>query len=257
MRGSGRFEPIATQQKEDSVTPDMSAQADRRAALIDLALIIAVLLISKSLLLEVAAIWTYAGPISLLIALGVATVCLRRRGKDLASVGLKRPDNLKKAALWTIIALVLTMGVGMVAESLFTAVIGAPDEATQAIDERFQGRFDNLPGNLPVYLFWLALAWVIGAFTEEVLFRGVLFSKFEQAFAGVPLATLLAVLCQAVLFGQAHYYYQGLAGWVATGAIAFVSGALYLVFRRNLWPLMLSHGLSNTLGLTLLYLGVI
>ena len=239
------------------MTSPMSARTDRRAALIDLALVIAALLLSKSLLLEVAAIWTYAGPISLLTALAVATACLRRRGENLAGVGLKRPDNLKKAALWTIIALVLTIGVGILVEGLVTALIGAPDDATRAIDERFQGRFDNLPGNLPVYLFWLALAWIIGAFTEEVLFRGVLFAKFEQAFAGLPLAAVVAILCQAVLFGQAHYYYQGLAGWVATGAIACVAGGLYLLFRRNLWPLMLSHGLSNTIGLTLLYLGAL
>lgn len=158
--------------------------------------------------------------------------------------------------LWTLIAVFLTMGVGIVAESLFAGLIGAPDEATQAIDARYQGRFDSLQGNLALYLFWLAMAWVIGAFTEELIFRGVLFPKFEQAFAGLPLATLFAILCQAVLFGQGHYYYQGLAGWVANGTIAIVSGILFLIFRRNLWPLMVSHGLSNTLGLTLLYLGI-
>lgn len=241
----------------NAVAQGAAAPVDRPAALFDLALIIAALLISKFLLLQIDAIWTYAGPISLLIALGAAAFCLHRRGSDFANVGLKRPDSLKRAALWTVIALVLTMGTGMLAESLLTGLIGAPDAATQAIDERFQGRFDSLPGNLSAYLFWLALAWVIGAFTEEVLFRGVLFSRFEQLFTGIPIAAFLAILCQAVLFGQGHYYYQGLAGWVATGAIAVVSGVLYLIFRRNFWPIMLAHGLSNTTGLTLIYLGVL
>ena len=238
------------------MTSHGTVQSDRRAGFVDLFLILSALLISKSLLLKVDAIWTYAGPISLLFAMAVGIVCLRRRGQGLASVGLKRPPNFKLAVLWAVLAVFLTMGVGILAESLFAGLIGAPDEATQAIDARYQGRFDSLQGNLPLYLFWLAMAWVIGAFTEELVFRGVLFSKFEQAFAGLPLATLCAILCQAVLFGQGHFYYQGLAGWVANGTIAVMSGILFLTFRRNLWPLMVSHGLSNTLGLTLLYLGM-
>jgi membrane protease YdiL (CAAX protease family) len=35
-----------------------------------------------------------------------------------------------------------------------------------------------------------------------------------------------------------------------------VSGILYLLFKRNLWPLTLSHGLVNTIGLTLIYTGL-
>lgn len=232
------------------------ANPKRFAALYDLALIIGVLVILKSLLLNVDAIWNYAGPISLIAALGVATWRLRRNQETWAGLGLKRPKSIKWTAIWTVVALVVTIGVGILAQSLAVSIIGAPDEATQAIDARYQGRFDNVAGNLPVYLFWLATAWIVGGFTEEMLFRAALMSRFERVFAKIPFAAILAVTCQAVLFGQQHYYYQGLAGWAATGAIGFISGILYLLFKRNLWPLVLSHGLSNTLGLTLLYMGV-
>ncbi len=235
--------------------PDPS-NPGRWTAFRDLSLIIFTLLTSKYLLLQVDAIWTLAGPISLLLALGVATICLRRNGQSWSSVGLKRPENMKRLALWTVVALVVTIGVGIVAESFIVGLFDAPDQATQAIDARYQGRFDNLQGNFPVFLFWLMLAWVIGGFTEEMLFRGALFSRFEHLFTGIPFSAFLAIVCQAILFGQAHFYYQGVAGWLATGAIAIASGLLYLAFKRNLWPLMLSHGLSNTIGLTLLYLGV-
>ena len=230
---------------------------NRWAALYDLFLIIGVLLVLKSVLLNVAAVWSYAGPISLLTALAVATWRLRKNKETWAGLGLGRPKSIRWTMLWTLVALVLTMGAGILTESLAVSLIGAPSEATQAIDARFQGRFDNVPGNLSAYLFWLATAWVIGGFTEEMLFRGVLLTRFENLFAKIPFAAVLAVICQAVLFGQQHYYYQGLAGWAATGAIAFVSGILYLAFNRNLWPLVLSHGLSNSIGLTLIYLGVI
>jgi len=223
---------------------------------LDIALIIGVLLTLKSLLLRVDSIWSYAGPISLLASVAVATWCLWRRRQNWAGLGLGRPKSIGWTLLWTVVALILTMGVGILADALATGLIGAPSEAVQAIDSRYQGRFASVKGNLQVYLFWLAMAWIIGGFIEEMLFRGFLFARFEELFGGVPLAAIIAVICQAMLFGHQHLYYQGVAGWIATGAIGLVSGLLYLVFKRNLWPLVLSHGLSNTIGLTLLYLGL-
>ncbi len=231
-------------------------QTSWRTALLDVLLIIGVLLGLKSLLLNVDALWTYAGPISLIAALAVATWRLRRNRETWASIGLRQPASIRRAISWTLLALFLTMAVGILADGLAVSAIGEADDATRAIDERYQGRFDNLPGNLSVYLFWLAMAWIIGGFTEEILFRGVLFARFERLLRPLPFAAVLAVVLQAVLFGQQHYYYQGFAGWVATGAIGVVSGLLYLRFNRNLWPLVISHGLGNTIGLTLIFLGM-
>ena len=227
----------------------------KRADILDLGLIIGVLLFTKTLLLQLDAVWAYAGPISLLLALFVATWRLQARKQSWSDLGVNRPKSWLGLGLQTLIALVVTMGVGILAQSLTISFIGAASEATQAIDARYQGRFDNLPGNLPLYIFWLITAWLVGGFTEEMLFRGVLFSRLESLFKGIPSAALIAILFQGVLFGQQHYYYQGLAGWIANGTIAIVSGLLYLAFKRNLWPLILSHGLSNTVGLTILYLG--
>lgn len=238
------------------MTSSEHTRQNRLSALLDLILIIGVLVGLKSLLLNFDAIWSYAGPISLLAALATATWRLRANNEKWSDIGLGRPTSIVRTVLWTILALVLTIVAGILAQSLATSLIGGPDAATQAIDARYQDRFANLPGNLPVFLFWLATAWIVGGFTEEMLFRAAMVSRFERLFAKIPFAALFAVICQAILFGQQHYYYQGLAGWAATGAIAFVSGVLYLAFNRNLWPLIVSHGLSNTLGLTLLYLGL-
>ena len=233
----------------------MRHQVSRRTALLDLILIFSTLIISKSLLLNVEALWAYAGPIALLLTLGVATWRLRASKQDWRDLGVRRPGKVWHLLVQTLIAFVVTIAVGILAQSLAASLIGPANEATQAIDARYQGRFDNIPGNLPVFLFWLGIAWIIGGFTEEMLFRGWLFARLERVFAGLPLAAIIGVLLQAILFGQQHFYYQGLSGWVANSTIAVVSGLLFLAFRRNLWPLILSHGLSNTLGMTLLYLG--
>lgn len=229
----------------------------RASSLFDLTLIIGTLLLLKSALLNIDAMWSLAGPVSLVAALTLATWSLRRRKKGWADLGMGRPKSIVWTAIWTLVALIVTMGVGILADGLATSLIGPPSESVQAIDARFSGRFDAVPGNLPAFLFWLTIAWVIGGFVEEMLFRGALFERFETVFSGLPAAAILAVMCQAVLFGHQHLYYQGVAGWVATGAIAVVSGLLYLAFNRNLWPLILSHGLSNTIGLTLIYNGMV
>lgn len=230
-----------------------SPTVSRQVALRDLGLIIATLLISKSVLLQFDAIWTFAGPISLVLTFGIATILLKRSGEGWTGVGLVRPPSWVKLAIWTVIALVVGIGVDIGAQVLTQLSLPPPSETTQAIDSRYQGRFSNLPGNLPVFLMWLALAWIIGGFIEEMLFRGALITRLEQALKGLPLGVFLAIILQGVLFGQQHYYYQGWGGFIATGLVAIASGVLYLVFKRNLWPFILSHGLSNTIGLTVLY----
>jgi membrane protease YdiL (CAAX protease family) len=221
----------------------------------DIILILGTLFITKALILNIDALWSYAGPISLLTALGMTRVCLVFNQQKWADIGLKRPDSIIKILLWTVLILVLTTLLGALIEGVVASAIPPVDSAVSTINERYQNRFAAVPGNLPAYLFWLGIAWVIGGFTEEVLFRGMLISRFEKLFSFAPFGIFLAVIMQAIIFGQQHFYYQGLNGALATGAIALVSGLFYLLLKRNLWPLMLSHGLANTLGLTLIYLG--
>jgi membrane protease YdiL (CAAX protease family) len=66
----------------------------------------------------------------------------------------------------------------------------------------------------------------------------------------------MAVLLQAVLFGAVHAYNRGLFGFLVLGAVGAVLGTFYLVFQRNLWPVILAHGLGNTLGFLLRYFDV-
>ena len=227
------------------------------AAARDLILVLGTLYLIKTLLLSIDSLWSAAGPISLLASLTVVALCLKRGKERWSSIGLKRPKSIARALLWTSVVFVVTMGLGFVVEAAVSAVTGDASTPSPSVDERYQDRFAHLPGNLPAYLQWLAIAWIVGGFTEELLFRGFLISRFERLFARTSFAVVLAVLLQAVLFGHQHFYYQGLTGALATGLIALVSGAFYVLLKRNIWPLILSHGLANTLGFTLIYLSVI
>lgn len=224
-----------------------------RGAALDLVLIVGVLVASKEWLLQIGPLWAFAGPVSLLLTLAVALWRLRVRGIAWPVIGLSRPKSWWRLLGFTLLALIVTIVAGEFARMAAEAWIGVPDAVTRDLDARYQNRFSGVPGNPLQFALWLALAWIIGGFTEEILFRGVLFSRLESLFFGLPLAALLAGIGQALLFGQQHYYYQGFAGWVATGIIALVSSLLFLLFRRNLWPLIISHGISNSIGLTILF----
>jgi membrane protease YdiL (CAAX protease family) len=89
-----------------------------------------------------------------------------------------------------------------------------------------------------------------------MFFRGFLVTRTLALFRGVPFAAVFAVLIPALLFGLGHFYYQGLRGLVTTTAIGIAFGAAFLLLKRNLWPLVLIHGIVDTINFTVLYLGL-
>ncbi len=230
-------------------------QTDRpapRTAGWDIAYVLGTLYAIKYSFLQVPMLWAYAGPVSLLTATAVATWRLHRNRESWADLGLRMPASVWKMLGWSLAALIATVIAGIVIGSGLPLLLG---DASAPIDPRYAGRFANVPGNLAPYLFWVATAWIVGAFAEEMLFRAMLISRFERVFATLPFAVPIAVILQSVIFGQQHHYYQGLTGALATGAIALVSGAIYIVLKRGLWPLILSHGTANMIGLTMIYVG--
>jgi membrane protease YdiL (CAAX protease family) len=219
-------------------------------AALDILFVLATLLTVKSALLQFDQLWTYAGPVSLLAGFAVASLLLRRSHQSWADLGLKRPANIPKMLAWSLAALVVTVAAGGVIESALSSLeIGGGAE----IDPRYRHRFADLPGNGGLLLYWLSVSWIVGGFVEEMLFRGMLLSRFESLFSRFPYPTAIAVVLQAILFGQQHYYYQGWSGALATGGIALVSAAIYLGMKRNLWPLIISHALANTIGIIVIY----
>lgn len=223
------------------------------AAARDISLVLGTLFAVKSALLQFDELWTYAGPTSILAGVAVASWRLYRNNENWSDLGLKRTSSVLKMLMWSLIALIITMAAGILTEvTLSSATSGNAAE----IDPRYSNRFSAVPGNTAPYLYWVVISWIIGGFAEEMLFRAMLISRFERLFSKFPCAVLIAVILQSLVFGQQHYYYQGLNGALTTGAIALVSGVFYICLKRGLWPLILSHGLANMIGLTLIYAGL-
>jgi len=107
-----------------------------------------------------------------------------------------------------------------------------------------------IEGDLVSYLvFLIPITWVSAAIGEELIARGFLLDRFMRLYR-----PRVAVVAQATIFALAHIY-QGPTGVANIFVLALVFGAVYLRSGRNLWPLIAAHGIIDTVGITLIYLG--
>lgn len=176
-----------------------------------------------------------------------AAYWMRARKIPLASVGI---------GAWLPWPRLFKLALGVMAVDYLAIAVAAPvlngifGEAEQV------ARFAELPGNLPLLLLLLPLSWLIAAFGEEFFFRGFLLTLIAQGLGASRTAWITAVLAQAIAFGLIHGY-QGPAEAISIGIGGAVYGAAFLMSGRNLWPLILAHGINNTLGFVLVYAGVL
>ena len=226
--------------------------ASRLALLAEIAAFVGLALLTKYLLSLV--VWRYAGPVSLLLSLAILTVYLRSRGIGWAAMGLVALPGWKaKVRLVPQLALTFVAFAAVVALTTIAGpAIGLDFLATvpAGVDERW----GEVAGSLPHYLLWLVIVWTAAAFGEEMFFRGYLITRLQQVLPGTLPGHLLAVVIPALIFGYGHFYYQGWRGAVVTGAIGLAFGAMFLLFKRNLWPLILLHGIIDTLTFTAIFM---
>ena len=165
---------------------------------------------------------------------------IRWRGDRWANFGLKRPENMKKA-----IGVFLGLLIFMWFTVTFTEWLGF---------KRDLSRFEFIRGDFLLLVYLVVYVLIFAGFYEEIMFRGFLMVRLAQIFGGKPKAWCLAIIIQGLFFGFAHAY-QGLNGIILTGLAGMVLGAAYLLAGRNLWPLILAHGIYDALRMVAFYFG--
>jgi len=191
------------------------------------------------------------GPITYL-GLAVSLVFLwivsRLRGVSWRYFGLTRPKSWFRTLLMSLgVALAVFLTVKLIINPMMNII---PSAGYQDLS-----RFDFLNGDLPNLLIMLVNIWITAAFLEEFLFRGYLMNRLiDLQGKQTKLAWGIALIGQAVIFGLVHAY-QSPAGMFKVGLIGLVFGISYLVVGRNLWPLILAHGLIDSLDMVSHYFG--
>ena len=197
----------------------------------------------------------YAGPITLILTLLVLTKYMRLQGKSWAQYGLKPLVGMKPKlmvfpqAVIVSIGFVIAVGTVLVLANIFEI------SALAQVSEDVESRFGEVRDNLPKFLMWLGIIWVSAAFGEEMFFRGYLVTRLQEALPSSLLATIITILIPALIFGYGHYDYQGFRGFVMTALIGLSFGISYILLKKNLWPIILVHGVVDSLAFTAIYMG--
>lgn len=228
--------------------------SSRSFILLEILFFVVFALASKSLVL----LWSpkYAGPITLILTLVILTLYMNWRGTSWAQYGLKPLIGMKAKLLVIPQALLVFIAFAIAVGSVIAVANIFQIEALLEVSEGVEARFGEVRDNLPKLLMWLGIIWVSAAFGEEMFFRGYLITRLQEALPSSLIATITAVLIPALIFGYGHYHYQGLRGFIITGLIGVAFGISYLMLNKKLWPIILLHGVIDSIGFIGIYLNL-
>ena len=185
-----------------------------------------------------------------LLAIVVATVVLKAQGHSWRSLGLARPESwLKTIALALGVFLILVVAL-LAIKSIWINIPGL------ALPPSDQSDYNPLTGNLPLFLTMAVASFTVVAFGEEMLFRALLINSLAGVFGNLKARWALALVGSSLLFALAHYDW-GLTGVIEMFLAALIIGAVYLRSGRNLWVVIIAHGLIDTLKFSLIYAGLV
>ncbi len=146
-----------------------------------------------------------------------------------------------------------TIGVAVAWLALMLAYSPLADRiATRWVDKPpTLGAFRAIQQSRSNLLIGIVVAWVLGGFIEELIFRGIILQSIEalvSAWIAAPMAAAIAVCAAALGAGLIHLY-QGLRAAIIVTQLSVLFGLLFVVSGHNLWAVILCHGLYDTIAL--------
>lgn len=179
--------------------------------------------------------------------LGIIFVLLLLWSKkwDWNNIGLNKPSSWKKVWLQ---AIYLSVTLLVVIDIIFTPFLELLFEEQVDVSA-----LDGLRGNLISYIIFIVFMWVFAAFGEEFVYRGLLVKRLGLLLGGNRYAIWIAVIISSILFGMAHKY-QGIMGMINTGTVGLIFGIIFIKSKNKLWLTILTHGVYDVIGITLIYL---
>ena len=215
----------------------------------EIAIVFAVMLSVKEVADNMAI--TGAGSIAMWCGIIVATVLLRRRNQSWRGLGLVLPTGYREWGITVGLALVAVVSVIIFMVFILDPISGYFGWVTPA---DAPDRFAFLLGKPYLFVAYLVgVVWFGAALGEELLMRGFVLNRLADFLGRNRLGWTLAIVMHAIFFGLLHIY-QGVPGMVGTGVVALIFAVIYLLGKRRLLPVIIGHGIINTISLTAYYL---
>lgn len=173
---------------------------------------------------------------------GVVLLNKNTIGWDWADLGLGKPETWWKPILVTVVVFGILVLFSRYLQPYFYQLGEKPDISQLYI----------LKDNLPLLIFCLIFTWITAAFLEELVFRGFLIPALEILFGRNRWSTWASLILSSVIFGLIHAW-QGISGILITTCVGFIFGMAYLLNGRRIWPIIVVHGVVDTLTLVTIY----
>ncbi len=169
---------------------------------------------------------------------------LKKKGKTFTDIGLSKEGlNLK--------AVVIGIASAMVWIS-FMQIIYIPIIRNLFVVPEYT-EYNFIRGSLQKLIAIISAAFLVGGFYEEIIFRGYIQAIFEKTiFKGSR--TIWSILSTGILFGLYHWQ-QDIYAIMAAIFGGIFWGILYKKFDNNLWVVIISHSIFDSITLVLIYTG--
>ncbi|PCJ96486.1 MAG: CPBP family intramembrane metalloprotease [Flavobacteriaceae bacterium] len=180
-----------------------------------------------------------------LSALLIATWRMKVRNVTWKDLGLRKPKSIKTMVFVTIgilIAIPLTIMLFQMTKDYLPFSLEPKNYSENSVS-----KFGELKENWLLF-FAIMPAILLESMLEELLDRAFLINWFENLFSKTTVATILAVVLQAVIFGFRHSNDLSERS-IRVGLIGLIMGIAYVKFGRNLWPIIIAHCLLNTMSM--------
>lgn len=156
-----------------------------------------------------------------------------------ADLGFKKPKTWWQPILVTVLTLISLIIFSLYIQPLLVA---QPAIAHLMV----------LKDNLPLLILALILVWTTAAFLQELVFRAFLIEALDYILGRNAGSIWVALIVSSLIFGLIHGW-QGLSGMLATACIGFTFGVAYILNGKRIWPLIMVHGIADTLSLVSIY----
>lgn len=184
--------------------------------------------------------------IPILLFAGLSLWCRQLR---IAEIGLRRPSSWLK---FIVTGLVLGAAIALLGNLVVLPLV----QRWSGLKTVSPGGLPSLRNNIGLLVLVIALNWVLAAGAEEFVFRGYFLNRIQDLTGPTRIGLVASVVVSALLFSAAHGFSNS---WFVLSTLftGLIYGLVYLASERNLWPTIIAHGVANTLGFSMVFLGII